>query len=116
MMSSRPRRTAGAGRRPREEGQRGSGRGKHEAAGWTTWIWRRGDGLMGGGDGIMGGGDGAYNRNTVAQDWGDRLKKLQAGDPEGYPHRCTISEGLGHCMDGRDAEGLPWMAQYTRDP
>ena len=65
---------------------------------------------------FMGGEDGAYNRNTVARDWGDRLQQLQAADPEGYPHRCTIYEGLGHWMDGRDAEGLPWMAQYTRDP
>ena len=65
---------------------------------------------------FMGGEDSAYNRNTVARDWGDRLQKLQAADPEGYPHRCTIYEGLGHWMDGRDAEGLPWMAQYTRDP
>jgi hypothetical protein len=64
----------------------------------------------------MGGEDSAYNRNTVARDWGDRLQKLQAADPEGYHHRCTIYEGLGHWMDGRDAEGLPWMAQYTRDP
>ena len=58
----------------------------------------------------------ALHRNTVARDWGDRLQKLQAADPEGYHHRCTIYEGLGHWMDGRDAEGLPWMAQYTRDP
>ena len=62
---------------------------------------------------FMGGEDSAYNRNTVARDWGDRLQKLQAADPEGYPHRCTIYEGLGHWMDGRDAEGLPWMACST---
>ena len=65
---------------------------------------------------FMGAEDGAYNRNTVARDWGDRLVTLQAADPKGYIHRCTIYEGLGHWMDGRDAEGLPWMAQYTRDP
>ena len=63
---------------------------------------------------FMGGEDGAYNRNTVARDWGDRLQKLQAADPEGYPHRCTIYEDL-HWMDGCDAEGHV-EAQYTRDP
>ena len=49
----------------------------------------------------------------MARDWGDRLQKLQAADPEGYPHRCTIYEGLGHWMDGRDAE-VPWMAVHPR--
>jgi transglutaminase-like putative cysteine protease/predicted esterase len=65
---------------------------------------------------FMGGADAAYKRNEVAAAWGERLAELRAADPEGYPHRVTIYEGLGHWMDGRDAEGLPWMAGHTRDP
>ena len=63
---------------------------------------------------FMGGDDAAYNRNQVAADWREQLAKLRAADPEGYPHRVTIYEGLGHWMNGRDAEVLPWMAQQQR--
>ncbi len=65
---------------------------------------------------FMGGEDGAYDRNRIAAAWGERLAGLAAEDPGGYVHRCTIYEGLGHWMDGKDAEGLPWMAGFTRDP
>lgn len=65
---------------------------------------------------FMGGEDGAYDRNKVASSWGTTLDELAAADPGGYPHRCTIYEGLGHWMDGKDAEALPWMASHTRDP
>jgi hypothetical protein len=64
----------------------------------------------------MGGRDAAYNRNTVAAKWGERLAELQRGDADGYPHRVVIYEELGHWMDGRDAEALPWMTQHTRNP
>jgi len=63
---------------------------------------------------FMGGNDGAYDRNAVAASWGARLDALAAADPGGYPHRVTIYPGLGHWMDGKDAEALPWMAAYTR--
>ena len=65
---------------------------------------------------FMGGEDGAYDRNQVAARWGTKLDELAAADPGGYPHRCTIYEGLGHWMDGKDAEALPWMAGHTRAP
>ncbi|MHC4263127.1 MAG: transglutaminase domain-containing protein [Planctomycetota bacterium] len=65
---------------------------------------------------FMGGEDGAYDRNKIAARWGETLDALEKEDPDGYVHRCTIYEGLGHWMDGKDAEGLPWMAKYTRDP
>lgn len=65
---------------------------------------------------LMGGDDGAYNRNTVAAQWGDKLGELREQDPDGYPHEVKIYEGLGHWMDRRDAEILPWMAAHTRDP
>jgi predicted esterase len=65
---------------------------------------------------FMGGDDGAYDRNKIASTWGERLDALASEDPGGYVHRCTIYEGLGHWMNGKDAEGLPWMAGFTRDP
>ncbi len=64
----------------------------------------------------MGGKDAAFNRNTVAQQWGDRLAELQKLDPAGYPHRLTIYPEDGHWMGGKDAEALPWMAGHTRNP
>jgi len=60
--------------------------------------------------------DSAYNRNKVAAEWGARLDELAKQDPGGYPHRLTIYPGLGHWMDRKDAEALPWMARFTRDP
>lgn len=60
--------------------------------------------------------DAAYNRNDVAKQWGQKLARLQEGDPNGYPHRVTIYPDLGHWMEGRDAEALPWMIHFTRDP
>lgn len=63
---------------------------------------------------FMGGDDTAYDRNKVAAEWRDKLDKLHAADPDGYPHRVTIYEGLQHWMEHRDAEALPWMAQQTR--
>lgn len=65
---------------------------------------------------FMGGKDSAYNRNTIVKQWGDRLDDLQKQDPAGYPHRLTIYPEDGHWMGGKDAEALPWMAQYTRNP
>ncbi len=64
----------------------------------------------------MGANDGAYNRNQVARDWGTQLDKLQAEDPDGYVHVVKLHEGKGHWMDRQDAEAIPWMAQYTRNP
>jgi poly(3-hydroxybutyrate) depolymerase len=64
---------------------------------------------------FMGGNDGAYKRNEIAAEWGGKLVKLKEGDAEGYEHKVTIYEGLGHWMNGKDAEALPWMADRTRD-
>lgn len=63
---------------------------------------------------FMGANDGAYNRNKVAAEWGEQLTALREADAEGYPHLVTIYEGLGHWMQGRDREALPWMARHTR--
>ena len=65
---------------------------------------------------FMGGKDAAYKRNEIAAKWGGKLDALQKEDPEGYIHKTTIYEDLGHWMERRDAESLPWMAQHTRNP
>jgi len=65
---------------------------------------------------FMGGEDNAYNRAGVARTWGGELRALHKADPTGYAHKIAIYEGLGHWMDRRDAEALPWMASFTRDP
>ena len=63
---------------------------------------------------FMGGDDGAYKRNEVAAQWGEKLQQLRDDDPQGYLHKVTIYEGLGHWMQGKDQEALPWMAAHTR--
>ncbi|MEN0020514.1 MAG: dienelactone hydrolase family protein [Planctomycetota bacterium] len=64
---------------------------------------------------FMGSEDAAFNRNTVAKQWRDQLRELQADDPDGYDHWVQIYDGLGHWMNRRDAEALPWMAERSRD-
>ena len=65
---------------------------------------------------FCGGRDRAYDRNEVCAQWGEQLDKLQAEDPDGYPHRCDIYAGLGHWMNGRDRAAIPWMLEHRRDP
>ena len=65
---------------------------------------------------FMGGNDAAYDRNKVAARWGELLAGLRKGDPKGYEHKVTIYEGLGHWMNGKDREALPWMAAHQRNP
>ena len=60
--------------------------------------------------------DAAYNRNKVTAKWGEHLDELAKKDPGGYPHRINIYPGLGHWMDRKDAEAVPWMAKLTRNP
>ncbi len=64
---------------------------------------------------LMGGNDKAYNRNTVARDWADRLAKLRESDAGGYTHFVKIFEGKGHWMGGEDKIALPWMASFRRN-
>ncbi|MBL9166557.1 MAG: dienelactone hydrolase family protein [Verrucomicrobiales bacterium] len=63
---------------------------------------------------FMGGNDSAYGRNKIAADRSAQLDQLAKQDPEGYPHMSRIYEGLGHWMNRKDAEALPWMAQFQR--
>ena len=65
---------------------------------------------------FMGANDAAYKRNQIAAEWGEKLKALQKKDPKGYEHGVTIYEGLGHWMERKDAEAVPWMAGKTRNP
>lgn len=59
--------------------------------------------------------DAAYDRNKIAQQWSEQLATLRQADPQGYPHWVKVHAGKGHWMDRDDAEGVKWMAQYTRN-
>lgn len=65
---------------------------------------------------FMGGNDAAYDRNKIAAAKGEELDKLQKADPKGYTHMVKIYEGMGHWMNLKDAESVPWMAKFTRNP
>ncbi len=65
---------------------------------------------------FMGGNDAAYNRNQIAAERGAQLDQLQKDDAGGYLHLVRIYDGLGHWMQRKDAEGVPWMAKFTRNP
>jgi pimeloyl-ACP methyl ester carboxylesterase len=65
---------------------------------------------------FVGGDDSAYNRNKVVAERAEELDKLQAADPEGYIHMSRVYPGLPHWMQRKDAEAIPWMAKYTRNP
>jgi hypothetical protein len=60
--------------------------------------------------------DAGYKRNQVAEEWAKKLDELQKADPQGYPHVAKLHANLGHWMSREDAEALPWMAQFTRNP
>ncbi|RNC81215.1 MAG: hypothetical protein ED559_05290 [Phycisphaera sp.] len=64
---------------------------------------------------LMGAEDSAYDRNKKAREWENSLAELQDSDPDGYLHEVRIYEGLGHWMERRDAEILPWIASQTRN-
>ncbi len=64
----------------------------------------------------MGANDGAYNRNTVAAEWGKKLDALQKDDPDGYVHEVKLHEGKGHWMNLQDAVAVPWMSKFQRNP
>lgn len=63
---------------------------------------------------FMGGDDAAYNRNKIAAERGVELDRLAQADPGGYLHQVHIYPGLGHWMNKKDAEAVPWMAGFQR--
>ena len=65
---------------------------------------------------FVGGADAAYDRNKVVADKIAEFDRLRQEDPSGYAHLGRVYPGLPHWMDRKDAEALPWMAKFTRDP
>jgi predicted esterase len=65
---------------------------------------------------FMGADDAAFKRNTVAAEKSAELAALQKADPDGYTHLSRIYPGLGHWMERKDAEAVPWMAKHQRNP
>lgn len=65
---------------------------------------------------FMGGKDAAYDRNKIAAARGEELAALQKADPGGYRHLVRIYPEHGHWMNRQDAEALPWLAQFRRQP
>ena len=65
---------------------------------------------------FMGGEDAAYHRNTIAAERGAALDRLAEADPGAYVHQVHIYPGLGHWMNRKDAEAVPWMAGFRRQP
>jgi hypothetical protein len=65
---------------------------------------------------FVGANDSAVNRNKVAVEKSAEILELQKADPDGYIHMSRIYPGLPHWMDRKDAEAVPWMAKFTRNP
>ncbi|MBX3746922.1 MAG: hypothetical protein KF833_16550 [Verrucomicrobiae bacterium] len=65
---------------------------------------------------FVGGNDSAYGRNTVVAERAAQLGRLAEADPGAYIHMARVYEGIGHWMQKKDAEALPWMATFTRQP
>jgi hypothetical protein len=64
----------------------------------------------------VGGRDAAYKRNEVAAEWEKKLAELHKGDPDGYAHQVKIYPDKPHWLNREDAQALPWMAKFVRNP
>lgn len=65
---------------------------------------------------FMGGKDEAYDRNKIAATKITELEALHEADPDGYTNFSRIYPDLPHWMNGKDAEAVPWMEKFTRNP
>ncbi|VXC86842.1 alpha/beta hydrolase [Sphingomonas sp. 8AM] len=65
---------------------------------------------------FVGGDDAAYDRNKLGAEKAAELDRLAAADPGGYVHMSRIYPRLPHWMNRKDAEAVPWMAHYRRNP
>lgn len=63
----------------------------------------------------MGPNDSAFKCNETAVIKIGEMQALQKADPDGYVHRAKVYEGLGHWMYRKDAEAVPWMAEFLRN-
>jgi len=63
---------------------------------------------------FVGGQDSMYDRNKLVAEKAKQLDQLEKDDPGGYPHMSRVYEGLGHWMNQKDAEAVPWMAKFER--
>lgn len=63
-----------------------------------------------------GGKDAAYDRNKLCAEWGEKLDKLEAENPGAYPHKWIVYPKLGHWMELKCKQAVPWMAKHTRNP
>lgn len=64
----------------------------------------------------MGGKDEAYNRNTLAKEWKNKLAALSKENPNEYKHQVNIFEEDGHWMSMKDKIAIPFMAGFERNP
>lgn len=65
---------------------------------------------------LVGRHDTTFDRLKEAEKWQVEFSTLCRQDPDGYHHFIRIYPEYGHWMKGKDAEALPWMAQFTRNP
>jgi predicted esterase len=63
---------------------------------------------------FVGENDRGVNRNKVCAEKSAAIAELHKADPGGYVHLSRIYPGLGHWMNLKDAEAVPWMAKFTR--
>ena len=63
-----------------------------------------------------GGKDTAYDRHKLCAEWGEKLDKLEAENPGAYPHKWIVYPRLGHWMELKCKQAVPWMAKHTRNP
>jgi poly(3-hydroxybutyrate) depolymerase len=65
---------------------------------------------------FVGGDDTAYNRHKIVAERAAELDQLSQENPGGYIHLSRVYQGVGHWMNKQDAEALPWMAPFRRQP
>ncbi|MDX1680963.1 MAG: transglutaminase domain-containing protein [Akkermansiaceae bacterium] len=58
--------------------------------------------------------DRAHKRNEVCAQRMKEIKEMAEADPGGYVNMTRLYKGLPHWMNLKDAESVPWMADFTR--
>lgn len=65
---------------------------------------------------FVGANDTGVHRNEAVPARMKDMEALQKTDPDGYVHLSRVYKDLGHWMNLKDAEALPWMAKFQRNP